>query len=114
VSGAAEFQCSAVTGTFDIVVDSDHTLANIRHRVQLPDPSTSGIVDFGVLSEGDANDDGIVNITDFTILVPSFGTCTNGTGFDRRSDFDRNGCVNILDFTLLSNSFLMLEPVSVP
>ena len=110
----ATFECSAVSGVFDITVDSDHALANIRRSVELPVSGDSNIVDFGILLEGDANNDGIVDVRDFTLLSEAFGSCEGGGGFNPMVDFDRSGCVNILDFTLLSKNFLKMEPITVP
>ncbi|MDP6717861.1 MAG: dockerin type I domain-containing protein, partial [Pirellulaceae bacterium] len=63
--------------------------------------------------EGDANDDGVVDVRDFTLLADGFGPCLLDTRYATNIDFDRNGCVNILDFTLLSKNFLKREPVPV-
>ena len=99
---------------FDITVDSDHVLANIKRSVELPVSGDSNIVDFGILLEGDANNDGIVDVRDFTLLSEVFSSCEGGGGFNPMVDFDRSGCVNILDFTLLSKNFLKMEPITVP
>ncbi|MDP6716839.1 MAG: dockerin type I domain-containing protein, partial [SAR202 cluster bacterium] len=114
VAEGAMFECSAVSGFFDLTVDSVHVLANIKRRVELPNPGASNRIDFGVLLEGDANDDGVVDVRDFTLLVDGFGACLPITTYATNIDFDRNGCVNILDFTLLSKNFLKREPVPVP
>ena len=114
VTEGGKFVCAAQSGLFDIIVDSEHVLANIKRRVELPDPGDPDIVDFGNLLEGDANDDGIVDILDFTTLVDSFFRCVGDPIFDPSVDLDRTGCVNIVDFTLLSKNFLIREPVPVP
>ena len=48
----------------------------------------------------DANNDGVVNLADFTILSNNFGTDLFGPS---NGDFDYDGDVDLQDFTLLSN-----------
>jgi len=54
---------------------------------------------------GDANDDNLVNITDFSLLATSFGKTIGTIGFDSRTDFNADGIVNISDFSLLATNF---------
>ena len=64
--------------------------------------------------EGDANDNGIINISDFGILAVSFMKSTGQQGWDERADFDRNGIVNISDFGLLAVNFMNATVYSTP
>jgi hypothetical protein len=100
---AAEFECDGVAGTFDVVIDSTHTLPKLIQNVAIP--STQGTLHFGTLFEGDVDDNGLVNVLDFTRLVASFLECNGDAEFDAGADFDRDGCVRILDFTLLADTF---------
>jgi hypothetical protein len=74
-------------------------------------PSTS--IDMGTLLEGDADNDGIVNISDFGILAVSFGKMDGEPGYDDRADFDRNGIINISDFGLLAVDFMKMSPIEI-
>jgi hypothetical protein len=56
-------------GTYDIRVKNAHTLAN-RPRVTLA--PGANVVSFGTLKEGDANDDNCVTFADFEILADAF------------------------------------------
>jgi hypothetical protein len=107
---SAEFFMSGVPlGEFDVTIDSEHTLMNIIRNVEIrPETRT---LDFGVLAEGDADDDGVIDILDFTLLAQDFLKCENDVGFDERTDFDRSRCVNILDFTLFAQNFLRSSPI---
>jgi hypothetical protein len=109
---SAEFFMSGVPlGKFDVTIDSEHTLMNMIRNVEIsPDTRT---LDFGVLAEGDADDDGVIDILDFTLLAQDFLKCENDVGFDERTDFDRSRCVNILDFTLFAQNFLRASPIPV-
>jgi hypothetical protein len=88
-----------VSGTYDIRVKNWHTLRNLKSGVLLL-PWDINVLDFGLLLEGDANDDNMVNITDFSILAASFHPA-----YDARADFNQDGRVNISDFSLLASNF---------
>ena len=103
---------SAPIGEYDITVDSPHTLMNIKRNVTTSPGQMT--VDFGQLLEGDANDDGKINISDFGILASAFGKSTNQSGYDSRADFDRNGAVNISDFGLLAVNYAQNAPIDAP
>ncbi|MBT9165954.1 MAG: hypothetical protein DDT25_00617 [Chloroflexi bacterium] len=107
---------SSVTGiipdTYDITVVSQHTLMNLKRNVVISLPGTA--VDMGTLLEGNANDDKIINISDFGILALSFMKTEGYEAFDERADFDRNGIVNISDFGLLAVNFMKTSPVEIP
>jgi hypothetical protein len=52
---------------------------------------------------GDANFDGVVNLSDFNVLASNFGTQTGATW--QRADFNFDGVVNLNDFNLLAGNF---------
>jgi len=107
----ATCQCTVAPGTYDVTVVSEHTLINVKRDVVISTPSTA--VDMGTLLEGNANDDNIINISDFGILAVSF-MCTEGEpGYDPRADFDRNGIINISDFGLLAVNYMKMSPFDV-
>lgn len=83
--------------TYDITVKHMHTLRNRMRDVLLVPGVTS--VHMGTLREGDANNDNVVDITDFSMFRARFGTT------DTETDFDGNGIVDILDFSLLRSNF---------
>jgi PKD repeat protein len=109
--GAAICQSAMAPGTYDVTVVSEHTLTNVRRDVTISLPSTS--IDMGTLLEGDADNDGIVNISDFGILAVSFGKMDGEPGYDDRADFDRNGIINISDFGLLAVDFMKMSPIEI-
>ncbi len=96
---AGSFVLSGLSpGTYDIGIKNAHTLRNVRRNVALL--SGDNVVDFGILREGDANDDNCVNITDFSIFAGAFAAASGA-----QADFDHDGHVNITDFSLLASSF---------
>jgi len=56
-------QCTVAPDTYDITAASEHTLMNVKRDVVISTPSTA--LDMGTLLEGNANDDIIINISDF-------------------------------------------------
>lgn len=97
--------------TYDITIVSEHTLMNVKRSVVISSPSTW--VNMGTLLEGNANDDFLVNISDFGILAVSFMRTSGQPGFDARADFDQNGIIDISDFGLLAVNFMQTSPQTV-
>ena len=56
---------------------------------------------------GDANNDNVVDIGDFGVLVNAYGgdSSVGGTGYDVRADFNCDGVVDIADFGILVNDY---------
>ncbi|MDD5094245.1 MAG: IPT/TIG domain-containing protein [Dehalococcoidia bacterium] len=99
-------------GTYDITLDSGTevesgtTLMNVQRGAVI---AVSGMpVDMGTLLEGDADNNGTIDVTDFGIFQTAFMSS------DPAADFDRNGIVDISDFGLLAVNFMKTSPVEVP
>ncbi len=92
-------------GAYEIRVKNAKTL-QIEKDVTL----TSGVntIAFGTLRAGDANDDNVVNLIDFSILRTTFGLAAGQAGYDARADFNDNNQVNLLDFSLMRPNFSQL------
>jgi hypothetical protein len=107
-------------GTYDITAQASNypgcnegncTLMNVKRDVVISAPSTA--VDMGTLLTGDANCDGIINISDFGVLAVAY-MCTEGAPcYDCRADFDCNGIINISDFGLLAVNYMKTSPVDI-
>ena len=63
---------------------------------------------------GDANDDGMVNIIDLSIIGAAFGSSTGSARWDERADINGDGFVNICDMTLATSNFGRVEPLPWP
>ena len=109
--GTAVCQCSVAPGTYDVTVVSEHTLMNVKRNLIVSGPSTA--VDMGTLLEGNANDDSIINISDFGILAVSYMKMEGEPGYDARADFDCNGIINISDFGLLAVNYMQMSPIDI-
>lgn len=70
---------------------------------EYPAAGAGEIFKFIPSQRGDANNNGVVDSTDFIILVANYGT-TNGATW-LAGDFDGNGKVNTLDFNYLAANF---------
>ena len=86
-------------------------MINVKRGITISEPSTS--IDMGVLLEGNANDDNIINIQDFGILAAGYGKAQGENGYDGRADFDCNDIINIADFGLLAANYAKSSPITV-
>ena len=98
------------SGTFDLRIKGEHTLSNLRESVTLP---AGGIVDLGLLREGDANNDNRVSGIDFSLLATAYGASTSSPNWDSRVDFNDDERVSAADFSLLASNYGMQGPLTV-
>jgi hypothetical protein len=85
-------------GAYDVWVKGPHSLAQCEDGVAI----TAGMTttqDFGILLEGDANDDNLIDIVDFSIWKSLFGES------DTNADFNDDGLVDIVDFSIWKKNF---------
>lgn len=90
------------TGSYKVWVKGEQTLAQLAITTLGQGGTT---IDFGLMRAGDANDDNVVNISDFSILAASFGKASGTSGYDERADFNGSAVVDITDFSLLAVNF---------
>jgi hypothetical protein len=108
-------QMTDANGNFSVAVDN---LPNGTYTWRVKGPtylSTSGTVVYnhavntvaamGLQPAGDANNDNLVDITDFGILFSTFGLSSGDPGYDGRADWTGDGVVDITDFGLLRGNF---------
>ena len=55
--------------------------------------------------EGDVNGDCHVDLSDLSLLLAAFGTCTGDPNFNEAADFDSSGCVELNDLSFLLSNF---------
>jgi hypothetical protein len=89
-------------GTYTWRIKGPKYLANAG-TVQLQAGTTQ--VEMGGLKVGDATNDNVVNVADFTIMKVSFGKSLGDPSYDDRADFTGDARVNISDFNLLKINF---------
>ena len=100
------------TWSRDVSVKNAQTLTSKKLGVLVGSGGTA--VNFGTLKEGDANNDDVVDVSDFSILRTTFLKSCGAAGFDGRADFNGDCIVDISDFSLLRTNFLVSCPVIVP
>lgn len=84
-------------GLYDLRIKNPHTLANLKRAILVaPGLNT---VSLGMLLEGDANDDNVIDIVDFSLLRAVFGTG------NMNADFNQDGIVDVFDFSLFRSHF---------
>jgi hypothetical protein len=61
--------------------------------------------EMGLMRAGDADDNNVVNATDFSILKNTFGKGPGDPSYDPRADFNNDNVVNSTDFNLMRGNF---------
>jgi len=89
-------------GAYTASIKNRHTLQNVIPVTLAPNANQ---IDFGVLKEGDANDDNAISLVDFSVLAKTYNRCSGSPGFDARPDFNQDTCTNDLDYALLAANF---------
>ncbi|MBC7232388.1 MAG: hypothetical protein H5T68_03990 [Chloroflexi bacterium] len=95
--------CHLSPGTYDIVAKGYNTLTKRVNGVQVTDDTP--IIEFGLLTPGDANDDNCIGILDYSILAAAYGKCVGTPDFDARADFSGDRCIGILDYSMLATHY---------
>ena len=90
-------------GTFNIAVKNLHTLKRVKTAQTIV--TGNNTINFGTLLEGDANNNNVVNLFDFSILLGTYNKSSLDPGFDNRADFNNNGTINLFDFSLLLSTY---------
>ena len=67
--------------------------------------SADSSAELGTTRAGDANDDNVVNMTDFSILKNTHGRMLGIPGYDARADFTGDNVVSNVDFAFLRLNF---------
>jgi hypothetical protein len=102
-------QTGILPGTYyTLGVEGWHTLRNEMYNVTLL-PGENRI-DLCCLLEGNANRDGIVDISDFSILAGCFFQPPSVPGCEN-ADFNEDGYIDISDFSLMAASFFRVSPI---
>ncbi len=94
---------SLAAGTYDWRVKGVKYLANSGSVALAGAPATQ--VEMSQMKVGDANNDNVVNIGDFSIMKGTFGKSCGDAGYDDRAEFNGDCAVNISDFNLLKLNF---------
>lgn len=101
-SGVFTLTLGTPPGSYDACIKNRHTL---QSKVPVTLTWGNNVLNLGPLKEGDADNNNVVSILDFSILATTFGKCVGAGGYDDRPDFNEDDCVTILDFSSLASSF---------
>lgn len=88
------FDLDIRNGTYDYWIKHDQYLATTGQFTV----SASERVDLGELDPGDCNNDNVVDIADYNIIVPSYGRSCGNAQYDARADFNHDCVVDIVDY----------------
>ena len=102
---------SAGNFSFDELRDGDFTIAfNADNYVQScmnHSISEGANIDVGqiTLFAGDINDDGEINIADFTYLTGKYGSANGDELYDQKADLNKDSVINVQDLAILASHF---------
>jgi len=102
---------SAGNFSFDELRDGDFTIAfNADNYVQScmnHSISEGANIDVGqiTLFAGDINDDGEINIADFTYLAGKYGSANGDELYDQKADLNKDSVINVQDLAILASHF---------
>ena len=89
-------------GTYQVKIKHPKYLSRVETITLAPG---SNALSFGELDGGDADDNNIVELTDFSFLAVAFGTVSGDQSYDDRADFNGNSNVELADFSILSSNY---------
>ncbi|MGZ5220444.1 MAG: DUF4082 domain-containing protein [Chitinophagaceae bacterium] len=89
---------SIVPGVYHIAVKNSHTLKKINHSDTLV--AGNNIIYFGILPEGDIDNDNLVSVADSVLLMNSYNQAEADPAFDSRADLNEDNIVDSLDLVL--------------
>ncbi len=103
-SGQGQLPQALANGDYTLCVKNAHTLQN-QVKFSVPLAEGNDFVDFGILPEGDADDDNHIDLMDFVQVYLSKDQCDGDPNYNPNADFNADGCVGIADAQLLANNY---------
>jgi hypothetical protein len=97
--GGSNYQLEAVHGSYL----GNRTKQNLHALENFSAPPTR-------LLGGDANNDGLIDLSDLTCIGGSFGSAPVPCGTTGSSDINADGAVNILDLVLVGGNYGLVSP----
>lgn len=105
-AGAYSFTTALPDGSYDLLVNAGRSW--LTKKVSVTVTAGSGTAN-AVLTNGDVNNDGIVDIGDYGILSSAFDTLPGDPTYDARADLNEDGVIDIADYGVLSSAFDMAD-----
>jgi hypothetical protein len=102
---SGHFSVAVPGGTHDFLIKNSHTMANYVAGITVPTGGSTGLISFGTLHEGDADDDNLVISWDFFILKATYNKAEGDPGYDDRADFSEDQAVTSADFFLMRTHY---------
>lgn len=93
------------SGNYFVRVKGPQYLSTVVALVTLSGLPSTPVAEFGLQPAGDASNDNLVDITDFSILHSTFGVLPFAPPYDARADFTGDNLVDSTDFSLLAGNF---------
>lgn len=91
-------------GTYDLAMKTGHWLRKRLNGLVFSDGNTISPKSWSLVN-GDANEDNVVNVLDYSRLSDSYNLSVGEPGFDSNCDFNGDESVDLLDYFILSDSY---------
>jgi hypothetical protein len=112
-SGALVLDIGVADGTYDVIIDGWYCLKGKTSVTVLGGTGTVNLV----LRNGDTNDDGVVDLTDYTAVATAFNGLLADPGnggnpsanFLYEAELNGDGVVDLTDYTLVATNFNALD-----
>jgi C1A family cysteine protease len=91
---------AVAAGTYDICVKSPRALSELETGVVMVSGAATP-VNFGILREGDADNDDAISLADYALLYAAYGSAPGDANWNDNCDFNRNEAVDLGDYALL-------------
>jgi hypothetical protein len=91
-------------GTYDICAKSSHALSQLATGVAIVACQTTS-VNFGTLREGDANNDDVITLADYSALYVAYGSVPGDANWNANCDFNENDAIDLGDYSLLYTNY---------
>ena len=109
IGNDGSFEIGIAPGNYDITIKGAHTLRNLAANVGITQDTMTN-VDFGTLKEGDCwgagnVPDNIIDISDYSAILYSFGTMSGHDNWVATCDLNRDGVVDIADYSIVLFNF---------
>ncbi|MGQ9555036.1 MAG: cohesin domain-containing protein [Anaerolineae bacterium] len=105
------FRIAAPAGVYQVSTEAPRYLDALKTGVRVQVGQETALAAVKLLG-GDANDDGVINITDLAIIGRAFGSVPGSGHWDERADINGDSAVNICDFVLAASNFGRSEPLA--
>ncbi|MCE9557788.1 MAG: hypothetical protein K8R88_02440 [Armatimonadetes bacterium] len=103
VGGSYTIAVNIAPGNYDVAVKGATWLRKVDSTVSFAGFTVTAPA--VTLVNGDANDDNVIDLSDYTIVVTAFNAVPSSDNWDVRADLNGDGVVDLTDYTIVVTNF---------